>query len=221
MKGSCMVDIYIPTYGRADKLAGVLDNIDKNTSTPHRVVLIIEEDDTHSLEKAKSLGVFVINKRTKTYAGAINSAWEELQSDYFFCGADDLDFKAGWLEEAVKCLDNTHRVVGTQDLHNPEVIAGEHATHYLIDGNYIKENTGTIDQSYPVLYEYDHNWTDREFIGTAKFRGEFKMCNESVVEHLHFIYGLSKMDATYEKTRKHVNDDQRLYEERRGMWNRL
>jgi glycosyltransferase involved in cell wall biosynthesis len=215
------VDIYIPTYGRADKLPGVLANIEENTKPDHRVVFIVETDDTHSIAMVEKLGKFVINKRSKTYAGAINSAWEELQSDLFFCGADDLDFKPNWLEEAMKCLDEKHRVIGTQDLHNPEVIAGEHATHYLIDGNYIRDLTGTIDQTYPVLYEYDHNWTDREFIGTAKFRGEFKMCPTSVVEHLHFSFGLSRMDATYEKTRKHITEDQRLYEKRRDKWNRL
>jgi hypothetical protein len=215
------VDIYIPTYGRADKLPGVLANINENTSSPHEVVFIVEEDDIHTMNKVFNLSRFVINKRSKTYAGAINSAWEEMQSEYFFAGADDLDFKPGWLEEAMKCMDETHRVIGTQDLHNPEVLAGEHATHYLIAGSYIKEKTGTIDQTYPVLYEYDHNWTDREFIGTAKFRGEFKMCPTSVVEHLHFSFGLSHMDATYEKTRKHITEDQRLYEERRGLWNRL
>jgi len=185
-------------------------------------VFIGETDDTATIEMVKSLGqMLVINHRSGTYAGAINSAWEELQSDYFYTGADDLDFKSGWLEEALKCMDEGHRVIGTQDLHNPEVLAGEHATHYLVAGSYIKEYTGTIDQSYPVEYEYDHNWTDREFIGTAKFRGEFKMCNASVVEHMHFTFGLSHMDATYEKGRKKLSDDQRIYEGRRSMWNRL
>lgn len=216
-----IVDIYIPTYGRADKIMGVLDNIDKNTLPHHRVIFIVEEDDTHSMEVVQTLSKHVVNHRSRTYAGAINSAWEERQSNYFFCGADDLDFKSGWLEEALKCLDKKHRVIGTQDLHNPEVLAGEHATHYLIDGSYIKELTGTIDQTFPVLYEYDHNWTDREFIGTAKYRGEFKMCPTSVVEHLHYSFGLSHMDATYEKSRKMIHEDQRLYEERRGKWNRL
>jgi GT2 family glycosyltransferase len=216
------VDIYIPTYGRADKIMGVLENIDKNTLPHHRVIFVVEQDDTRSMEVVQTLSKFVVNHRSRTYAGAINSAWEERQSDYFFCGADDLDFKLGWLEEALKCMEESgKRVIGTQDLHNPEVIAGEHATHYLIDGSYVKEHTGTIDQTFPVLYEYDHNWTDREFIGTAKFREEFKMCTSSVVEHLHFSFGLSRMDATYEKSRKHITEDQRLYEERRGKWNRL
>lgn len=213
------VDIYIPTYGRSDKMAGVMANIDQNTPLPHRVVFIVEADDTHSMEKVQNLSKFVVNHRSRTYAGAMNSAWEELQSDLFFCGADDLDFKPGWLEEALKCMEESgKRVIGTQDLHNPEVIAGEHATHFLVAGSYIKDFTGTIDQTFPVLYEYDHNWTDREFILTAKKRDEFKMCTTSVVEHLHFTFGLSQMDATYEKSRKHIVEDQKLYEERRAKW---
>ena len=216
------VDIYIPTYGRADKLPGVLANIESSTKYPHRVIFILELDDIHSIRRVKELGLVpVINRRSHTYAGSINSAWETLHSDAFFCGADDLDFKPGWLEKAVEAVETNKRVIGTQDLHNQEVIAGQHATHYLVVGSYIEDGLGTIDGSYPVEFEYHHNWTDREFIGTAKFRGEFKMCGESVVEHLHFTFGLSQMDATYEKSRRHISEDQALYESRRDKWGRL
>ena len=67
------VDIYIPTYGRADKLPGVLANIESSTTYPHRVIFILELDDIHSIRRVKELGLVpVINRRSHTYAGSFN-----------------------------------------------------------------------------------------------------------------------------------------------------
>lgn len=212
-----MLDVYIPTYGRGIKLNDYYEHIKANTPDC-RVVFIVEDDD--GLSKSAKCDKLVINKRGRTYAGAINSAWEELQSDLFFCGADDLRFYPGWAEIAISKMVNLIKVVGTNDLHNPEVLAGEHATHYIINGEYIKKGQ-SIDGE-PVLPEcYDHNYTDREFIGIAKNNGVYNSCLESVVEHLHFTFGLSQMDATYRKSRIKVDADQNTYESRRDKWNRL
>ena len=145
-----------------------------------------------------------------------------MHSEVFLAAADDLKFYPGWEIEALKKMIDPIKVVGTNDLHNPEVLAGEHATHYLIKGDYIKNVGGVIDKSAPVLPEcYSHNWTDREYVGTAKFRGVFTPCLESIVEHLHFTFGLSQMDDTYRKTRVGIEPDRIMYEQRRDLWNRL
>lgn len=212
-----MIDVYIPSWGRADKLNNYYKHI-KETTPDSRVVYIVEDNDEFS--KKAMCDVLVINKRSRTYAGAINSAWDELHSPIFFCGADDLVFYKDWSQIALKEMVNPIMVVGTNDLHNPEVLAGEHATHYLINGDYI--NKGQSVDGEPVLPEcYSHNYTDREFIGIAKFNKVFKECLESKVEHLHYTFGLSANDNTYRKTRLRVNQDMDLYEQRRSKWNRL
>jgi hypothetical protein len=215
-----MLDLFIPTLARQDRLANIQAQIDASTTYPHRVWFIVERHDLASIDACKDNKLFcIINHRSPTYAGAINSAWDCLQPDLFFAGADDLVFSKDWDIKALEKI-NDHAVVGTNDLHNHEVMAGEHATHYLIRGDYIKSSQ-SIDGE-PVLPEcYSHNFTDREFVGIAKFRGQFVPCLESVVEHLHFTFGLSKMDATYKKTRLGVDQDQKLYEQRRVKWNRM
>lgn len=212
-----MLDIFIPTFGRGGKLNDYYDHIKQNTGEC-RVVYIVEDEDNAS--KQAKCDELVINKRSKTYAGAINSAWDQLQSDIFFCGADDLNFRSGWDTIGLSKMVSPFMVVGTNDVHNMEVVAGEHATHYFINGEYIK--AGQSIDGEPVLPEcYSHNYTDREFIGIAKNNGVFTPCLESVVEHLHFTFHLSRLDDTYKKTRVHVNEDGRLYEQRRDKWNRL
>jgi glycosyltransferase involved in cell wall biosynthesis len=214
-----MLDIYIPTFGRGEKLVELVAHIQE--STPRAtVVLILEEEDGLSREEAaKTTAVRVINHRSKTYAGAINSAWEVMDSDLFFVGADDIRFTPGWEEIAIDEMVGNTMVVGTNDLHNQEVLTGDHATHYLVRGKYIRTNSGTFDRTYPVLYEgYSHNYTDAEFIKTAQFRGVFRPCLDSVVEHFARAYGLQSPDATHAKTREKVQEDTRLYEERSSLW---
>lgn len=216
-----LVDIYIPTFGRGEKLKDYAAHI-RSVTSDCRVVYIVEETDELSKDTAQCADIVVFNKRSKTYAGAINTAWDELQSDQFFCGADDLRFNPDWLPIAQSKMVDPIKVVGTNDLHNEEVKRGEHATHYLVSGDYIETVGGNFTPGEPVLPEvYSHNYTDREFIGIAKFRGVFTPCVESVVEHLHFTFGLSQMDDTYRKTRELADHDSHVYEERRAQWNRL
>lgn len=216
MRNVC-VDIYVPTFGRGHKLNTYYDHI-KSVTPDCRVVYIVEADDKPS--KQAKCDVLVTNKRSKTYAGAINSAWDELHSPIFFCGADDLVFYPNWLEIALSHMVDPIMVVGTNDLHNQEVARGEHATHYLINGKYIEKGQSVNGE--PVLPEcYSHNYTDREFIGIAKNNGVFLPCTESVVEHLHYTFSLSKFDSTYAKTRIRVSEDGQIYESRRHLWNRL
>lgn len=213
------VDIYIPTFGRSEKLVDYTAHI-KSVTPLARVVCIVEPDDPNS----HGIGdVTVINSRSKNYAGAINSAYLALKSEYFFAGADDLRFYPDWLDIAMSKMEGNIRVVGTNDLHNEEVKRGEHATHYLVDGRYVTEFGGNLLPPHePLLPEiYNHNYTDREAIGVAKYRGVFAPCLESVVEHLHFTFGLSQMDETYQKTRVRVDHDSQVYESRRSAWNRL
>ena len=112
------------------------------------------------------------------------------------------------------------RVVGTNDLCNPYVSAGMHSTHSLVDRRYLDEVGGTVDAGpgsfLPTCFQ--HNYTDTEFIGTAKMRAVFAPCLDSVVEHLHWSLGLTPEDATTAKTIAHLDDDGRLYDERKDLW---
>ena len=215
------MDLFIPTMGRSERLAGIQAQIDSVTSYPHRVWFIVERHDLASIDACKDNKLFyIINHRSPSYAGSINSAWDCLQSEMFFAGADDLEFTQGW---EVPLLENEGLVIRTNDGGGyNEVAAGVHATHYLVKGDYIKSQGGVINSSDPVLPEcYDHNYTDREFIGTAKFRGVFTPCLESLVIHNHYLFGRSKIDATYKRTRNKISEDERVYESRRSLWNNM
>lgn len=226
-----MIDIIIPTYGRAGRLDDIVANVMAATSTPYRLIFVIEEDDLPTIDvvrtwEGRDWPVLVIaNRRCRTYAGAINWAYmsDIARSDYLFAGADDLRFHAGWDTAALSVMGacgGRVEVVGTNDLLNPYVAQGFHATHYLVARDYLDRDGGVVDAG-PGSFlpeNYDHQFTDTEFIGTAKMRARFMPCMESIVEHLHFLAGKSDKDATYERAYEQLELDEKVYQARRDLW---
>lgn len=209
------VAIFIPTLKRSHKIAAVYQNAKEN-SPDTNVYFIVENHDGDSIRVLKEGGFpYFLNERSENYAGAINTAYLKTQEKYFFAGADDLDFKPGWLEKCLEKMVDPIKVIGTNDLHNRKTKRGEHATHYLVDRDYIQKHSGVFDKENLVLPEdYIHNWTDREFITLAKLRGVFAPCVEAVVEHLHWATGKSPKDETYAKQDGSWDFDAELYKKR-------
>lgn len=209
--------IFIPTFGRADQISSVYENCLESTDEPIKIYFILEKKDILSIAVCEMLKYnFIINTGAPKYSACINTAFKQTDEPLFFCAADDLDFQKDWLKIAKSKLSDQIRVVGTNDLLNNFVALGVHATHFLVKRSYIDKQTGTIDQSFPVLYEYDHNYTDTEFIGTARFRNAFAPCLESVVKHVH-----ANRDETTEKTLRNASLDAQLYHSRKHLWREI
>lgn len=216
-----MIAVLVPTFGRADRLARVAANIAENTETEHRVVFAVEAEDVASIAAAAELDVdVVVNEGRPNYSGAITTAYRETPAEYVFAGADDLNFHPGWDTAALALMDGWVQVVGTNDLLNPYVTAGLHATHCLVDRRYLDETGGVVDQGPgSFLFDgYDHQYTDTEFIGTAKMRARFRPCFDSVVEHLNAWSPKGEVDATARKTMRAIDTDSELYDSRRDLW---
>jgi len=211
-----MIAILIPTLKRPERVAGIVANL-KETAPQAVPYFIIEEHDTATAEAIEAIqGNKIINKRSPSYAGAINTAVKETKEPYLLMAADDLVFTKGWAEPLLE-LSKTFGFVGTNDLHNPDVLNGSHATHYLVTREYAE--LGTIDDPDSLLHEgYIHNYTDTEAVATAKFRGQYTPCLESVIEHLHWIWGLANQDETYDKGTRTVGLDKTLFESRLHLW---
>lgn len=212
------VAVLIPTYGRAHRIAQVTTNVLESTEHAN-VYFICEADDEATIEAVTfTVGAnLIINERKRNYAGAINTGIHTTDEPYVFAGADDLNFHPGWYEKAHAKMRYPIRVVGTNDLHNPEVLSGAHATHYLVDRWYA--TNGCVDEPGMMLCEkYEHNWCDTEFIATATRRGYYTPCLEAVVEHQHWAWGKATIDATYEKGCRSEAQDRALFQERRQLW---
>lgn len=218
-----MIVVLVPTFGRPDRIAGVNLNVAQVASVPTRCLFVLEPTDTASIDAAKACGAeFLLNQRAASYCGACNTGYKNTLEPYLFTGADDIVFHPGWDTACLAMMSGRIQVVGTNDLLNPHVLAGHHATHYLVDRRYLDEFGGVVDEG-PGSFEpecYAHAWSDTEFIATAKMRCRFAPCLDAVVEHRHAqLTGV--FDATYEKTNSQTAQDEALYESRKPLWQNI
>lgn len=218
-----MIDIIIPTYGRPHRVAEMKADVFAATTLEYRLVFVVEADDLATDEACQEARVdYFVNEGVRSYSGAVNTAYRHTSGEHLFAGADDLHFHPGWDLAALRCAAENPwaQVIGTDDLLNPYVKQGVHATHYLVRRSYLDEVGGIVDEGPgSFLHEgYGHNYTDTEFIGTAKARCVFRPCFESIVAHLHESAGLSPRDATHDKADATYGADAELYESRRPLW---
>lgn len=157
------------------------------------------------------------------YARKINLGLWQTSAPHVFCGADDLRFERGWADH---CVDVSRRrdvcFVGTNDLSNPRVMKGLHATHPLVCRDYALE-CGTIDTPGAIYHEgYWHQYVDNEATETAVYRGCFGFAEGAIVEHMHPIFPKPgrrvPLDETYRLGQLHTAEDKLLWRARRPLW---
>lgn len=158
------------------------------------------------------------------YARKIQVGYDSWMGDrvpYVLCAADDLRFHPRWDTAALTLFEQYDvGVVGTNDLANPQVKAGKHATHPIVSRCYIDSRGGFVDGEGQIYFDgYDHQFVDVELVETAKARGCFAHAHESHVEHLHPLFNHSvSTDATYRKGRAKGKDDAMLLQRRKYLW---
>lgn len=193
------VAVLVPLYERTlhiDRLAKNLAHVTPSATLYLRIVPEVTPDFDHTWNMK------TVPSKTTRYPEGINELARIAAKDghkWLFIGADDLDFKPGWFDEAkrVAYAENAY-VIGTNDLCNPRVIAGEHATHFLVRREYL--TVGTLDKPNELMSEaYLHSFVDDEIRLTAIARGAYAHAGKSIVEHLHPLTGKSEWDSTYER----------------------
>lgn len=200
--------ILIPVLGRPARVAQLVASIKAATPEPHRVLFIADPDDTPTLEAIAAAGAEVITPGG-SYARKINAGIAATSEPLIFLAADDLTFHPGWLTAAAAKLTDRIGVVGTNDLANPRVISGQHATHSLVARWYA--DLGHHDGPGLLHEGYRHNFVDDELVATARARGAWAVAADAHVEHHHPCWGTAEVDATYERGRQHFRLDRRLW----------
>lgn len=209
------VAVLVPTLRRPDNIAPLVQSLDA-TTTGHRAVFIADPGDraTHQAIHAAGADLLVCGG---TYAKKINRAAAVATETMLFLGADDLRFHRHWLERALAKMAGPIRVVGTNDLGNPRVMQGKHATHFLVDRDYLE--LGTIDERGQLLHEgYRHCFCDDEFLATARKRQAYAFAGDSHVEHLHPYWEKGKTDDIYALGERSFATDRRTFRTRRRLW---
>jgi glycosyltransferase involved in cell wall biosynthesis len=211
-----MIAVIIPTLGRPYKVAEIVKNLQETApvATPYFVIESHDTETAKAIEQANAKKI--INRRSKSYAGAVNTALLETSEPYLFVSADDFYYHEGWIEPLLEQA-KFFGLCASNDLHNQDVQSGTLATCFLISREYAQN--ACIDEPGVMLHEgYSHNFVDAEVSETAISRGQFVYCPDSKVEHLHYLWGLSEKDETYAKTVLYHSEDQSLFNNRRSLW---
>jgi len=211
-----VIDILIPVLRRPQNAQKVAESASKNTRSEHRLLFLCSPGDYEELDACRNVTgaeTLVVGwiPGSGDYARKINWGFSQGSAEWVFQGADDVRFHRDWDVEALEVARSSKkRVIGTNDLHNPRVLRGEHSTHSLIARSYVLE-VGEV-----LCEEYDHQYVDDELIALAKRREEFAFAKKSVVEHFHPHYGDAERDSTYTKAFRASMADRKLYRQRVG-----
>jgi hypothetical protein len=218
--------ILVPVLERPHRVAPLLNSIE--ATTPEARVWFLGQ--LYDAEEAAAIGRefkerdgngLRINHNLEggSYAQKCNRAvaHPKVTEPLIFLGADDLDFKPGWLDAAKAAMTDDVEVVGVNDLLRRRPRRRQHATHFLTTRAYAERPT--IDGGRGPLHEgYGHNFVDDELIATASARGAYAYAEGSHVEHLHWMNGRAEEDETYKRGRALFEADRIRFQEREHLW---
>ena len=210
-----VVAILVPVLNRPHRVEPFLRDLRENTPEPHRVIFGVSEGDEETIRVLDQSGAeyLTVPESEGTYARKINALYNATDEPYVFLAADDYRFTPGWLTQAHRAMRDVEGVIAPDDLCN------NLGTCCLVSRKYVEEQGGTADSLGAVFHDsYRHNFCDMELFETAKARGKYRWCGDSIVEHLHPVLGKSERDSTYALGDSTYALDEALYVSRQHLW---
>jgi hypothetical protein len=206
------VAVIVPVMKRPQNARPFMDSLRASTGMAWAYP-VIDEDDMLTRKAWELQGVEPLISEGPTFAKKVNTAYRETDEPWLFLCGDDVHFHPAWLDHALHLAKTSGaKVIGTQDLGSPRVLAGEHATHLLIARDYIDEVGASWDGPGVVCHEgYRHWFVDDEIVWTAKQRGVWAFAAGSVVEHMHPLWKKGEPDDVYKLGQSFAAEDQQTF----------
>lgn len=213
------VDVIVPVLHRPQNVRPLLETLRASTGLA-TAWFVCDRDDKEEQDLVLEHGGRVL-KCDGSFAEKVNYAYTAIPrvgkpAPWLMLTGDDVLFQPGWLDHALFVASQYGgQVVGTNDLGNPRVTSGDHATHMLVSRRYVDEVGATFDAEPGVVCgPYRHWFVDDELVLAAKQRGVWQMALGSIVEHMHPLWGKGQVDDVYVKGQAHAEADKALFEER-------
>lgn len=213
-----LVDVIVPVLHRPQNVKPFLESLRASTGLA-RAWFVCEEGDEVEADEVRRFGGDVLFC-SGSFATKANFAFDRLSacSDaaWVFLAGDDVRFRPGWLDQLFEVARRYGaKVVGSNDLANPRVMRGEHATHMMVERAYVDEQGASWDGPGVLCHEGYHHWfVDDELVTVAKQRGVFQVALGSEVEHVHPMTGKAENDAIYDLGASRAADDEKLFKAR-------
>jgi GT2 family glycosyltransferase len=209
------VAVIVPVMRRPQNAAPFMRSLRASTGLA-TVYAVAQREDVETAEAWRTAGAQVLYCDEPGFAPKVNVGYRETSEPWLLLAGDDVKFHPGWLDHALLVAEmHDASVIATNDMANPSVVAGVHATHPLIRRSYIDESGASWDGPKTVAHEgYHHGWVDNEWSVKAQQEGVFAAALASVVEHLHPAVDKGVVDEVYKRGVAHSDKDARLFQRR-------
>lgn len=208
------VDVLVPVMERPQNAKPFMESLRASTGLA-TAYAIANESDAETIEAWEAAGATVLRTDLVSFADKINYGYEHSDNPWIFVVGDDVKFHSGWLDHAEAVAGEQFHVIGTNDLGNPRVTSGDHATHMLIRRSYVDDVGASWDGPKVVAHSgYRHWFVDDEIVEAAKQRRVWGMALGSIVEHLHPAWKKGKPDEVYARGEGWAAEDSKLYKSR-------
>jgi hypothetical protein len=209
------VDVIVPVLHRPRNVPTLMRSLLATTGRA-TAWFVCDPSDSEEIEAVRKEGGNVL-LHPGTFSQKVNFAFKKTKAPWIFLCGDDVLFRPSWLDHAQDIARRySAQVVGTNDLVNPRVMSGQHATHMLISRDYVLTVGSSWDGPGVVCHEgYRHWYVDDEIVTAAKSQGVFQMALGSQVEHLHPYFNPKvEIDDVYRKGESSSTEDGELFESR-------
>lgn len=210
------VDVIIPTVrDRVGNLPRLLTSLRATTGLARPLLVLDDEDHYKALDELTDVDFDWVEKPGR-FPEKLNFGYKHTTAPWVQFVGDDVTFHPGWLDhqQHVARLYKA-QVVGSNDLANPRVLAGEHATHWMVSRDYIEDSGASWDGPGTLAHEgYRHWFVDDEIVAKAKSEGVFQVALGARIEHHHPIVTGAEPDEVYKKNDKHAERDRIKFKKR-------
>jgi len=212
------VDVVVPTVKeRFDHLQPLYETLVASTGLAKCWFVVDEDLDSKKADLLEGMGA-ELHWESGSFPHKLNAWYERsgAKAPWIQVVGDDCRFHPDWFNKAMFVAGKYDaKVVATNDLTNPRVTRGEHATHPLINRRYVEEVGSSWGGPGVFCHEgYAHNFVDDELVAVAKQRGVFQAALGSIVEHFHPLTQGRPADATDEKNQATFKQDGKLFRTR-------
>lgn len=208
--------VVVPVLGRPHHADPFVASLRASTGLA-RCYAVCDADDPAADAWSEAGAAVIENDSEKgSFAAKANCGYRHTTEPWLFLAGSDVTFRPGWLDHAQHVAGAYGAaVVGTNDLGNPRVTSGDHATHMLIARGYIDAQGASWDGPGVVCHEgYRHWFCDDEIVTAAKQRGLWQMALGAIVEHHHPAWGKAPTDEVYALGQSAASEDRQRWERR-------